>query len=189
MFARTIDELAAGLDAVRSAPAGTGTVELIVARPAPGQRVTLDAGELSTAAGLVGDCWLSRGSRHTPDGAAQATKQLNLMGSRAAALIAGDRAFWPLAGDQLFVDLDLSVDRLPAGTRLRVGGAIIEITPDPHLGCGKFTQRFGADATRFVNTPEGRRLRLRGACASVVDAGPVHRGDAVAVLPAGLGGA
>ena len=104
------------------------------------------------------------------------------MSSRAAALVAGDRERWPLAGDQLYVDLDLSDENLPPGTRLALGSAVLEVTDEPHTGCKKFTARFGLDAMVFVNSPVGRALNLRGINARVVESGTVRVGDAVTKL-------
>jgi hypothetical protein len=177
---RTADELAAGMAEVRRAPAAVGTVEMIVRRPAPDEREVLAEGHLTPADGLVGDDWLARGNRKTPDGSADPQQQLTLMGARVVDLLAGgDRAAWPLAGDQLYVDLDLSVANLPAGTRLAVGTAVIEVTEPPHTGCAKFSARFGSEALRLANSPEGRSLRLRGLNARVTQPGVVRAGDAV----------
>ena len=174
----TASELEDGLDLVRAAPASGGAVAMIVSRPATGERVVADVGELDVDDGLVGDSWRTRGSTSTADGAADPDAQLTLMGVRAVALVAGvDRSRWPLAGDQLYVDLDLSEDNLPVGTRLALGTAVVEITAKPHPGCAKFTQRFGLDAFRLVNSPEGKRLRLRGVYARVVTAGQLRVGD------------
>jgi MOSC domain-containing protein len=176
--------LEAGLDTIRRAPRDAGTVELIVRRPTPERREVVGEGELDPAAGLVGDCWLQRGSRATGDGSAHPEMQLTMMSARAAALIARTRERWPLAGDQLFVDLDLSDANLPPGTMLQVGSAQIEITDQPHTGCGKFVRRFGVDAMRFVNTPLGRELNLRGIYARIVTGGKVRAGDPIhKVLP------
>ena len=178
----TTDALTDGLDLVRSSPSDQGTVELIVARPDVATREVLGAAQLDLEIGLVGDNWLERGSRHTDDGSPEAGKQLNVINSRLAALVAGpdvDRR--ALAGDQLHVDLDLSEANLPAGSRLTIGDAVIEVTPDPHRGCAKFTRRFGLDAMRFVNSEVGRELRLRGLCARVVQSGTIHAGDTVVV--------
>ncbi len=172
---RNAVELAAGLDEIRSSPADEGTVELIVRRPAENERDVLEQGVLDLDEGLVGDMWHRRG---TPNPDAQVT----LMNARAADLIAGSRERWPLAGDQLYVDLDLGVDNLPPGTQLAVGGAVLEITAEPHTGCAKFSARFGSDAIRFVNGADGRPLRLRGVNARVVESGTVALGDAVAKL-------
>lgn len=180
---RTQAELVASLDAIRSAPVSEGTVELIVRRPAVDEREVLEAGDLDLEVGLVGDSWLARGSGSAPDGAANPDAQLTLMSSRAATAVAGDRERWPLAGDQIYVDLDLSFENLPAGTRLALGAAVVEVTPEPHTGCAKFSARFGSEALKFVNKPPGRELRLRGVNAKVVTPGTVRVGDAVTKLP------
>jgi len=175
--------LRAGLEQVRAAPRDEGSLELIVRRPAEGEREVLEEAELDVERGLVGDSWSLRGRRPNPKA------QLTLMSARAAALIAGDRDEWPLAGDQLFVDLDLSGANLPPGTQLAIGSAIVEVSDLPHLGCGKFTERYGAEAREFVNSPEGVALNLRGINALVVQSGTVRRGDAVRKLGRGNGSA
>ena len=175
----TVSELEAGVDAVRGAPADNGTIEMIVARPDVSARMELDEATLSVDDGLVGDNWRVRGSRHTPDGSAELPRQLTLMSARAAMLVAGTRERWALAGDQLYVDLDISVENLPAGSRVRVGEAVVEISEEPHTGCAKFTERFGRDALRFVNSDEGKRLRLRGVNARVVTGGTIRIGDTI----------
>jgi len=173
---RTAADLAEGLDHVRAAPRDEGTVELIVRRPEVEERELLDEGELDPAQGLVGDCWGRRGKR--PNAGAQ----LTLMNARAAQLVAGTRDRWALAGDQLYVDLDLSAANLPPGTRLAVGSAVVEVSGVPHLGCEKFTRRFGAEARAFVNSPEGVALNLRGLNTRIVEAGTVRVGDVVRKL-------
>jgi hypothetical protein len=176
---RTTAELEAALVEVRQAPADDGTVDLIVGRPATGEREVLDEGVLDLAEGLVGDNWRERGSRHTPDGAAEPDRQLNVINARLSRLVAVDPERRALAGDQLHLDLDLSIANLPPGTRLALGSAVIEVTEPPHLGCAKFVERFGREAMRFVNSPLGRELRLRGMNAKVVVAGTVRPGDTV----------
>lgn len=173
----TTAELLAGLDLIEASPSDDGVLELIVRRPAEGEREVLEVAELSIDEGLVGDCWLARGSRSSPDGAAVPGRQLTIMNARAIALFAGDRARWPLAGDQLYVDLDLSDDNLPAGTRLQLGEATIEVSPEPHTGCAKFLERFGRDVSRFINGPEGMRLHLRGINARLITSGKIRAGD------------
>jgi hypothetical protein len=182
----TSEELEAGLDDIRRSPRDEGRLELVVRRPAEGARDVLDEAVLDCAVGVVGDTWSVRPSRMTPDGSPHPEMQLNVMNARAAALVAVDPERVPLAGDQLYVDLDLSEANLPPGTRLAIGtqGAVIEITEPPHRGCKKFAARFGAAALRFVNSPAGRELRLRGVNAKVVAPGPVRPGDTVAKLPA-----
>lgn len=179
---RDIATLERGVDEVRRAPREAGTVELIVRRPGLGERDVPTEARLEPDVGLVGDNWRERGSSATPDGSAHPEMQLTMMSARAAALIAGDRDRWHIAGDQLYVDLDLSGSNLPPGTRLAVGEATIEITAPPHTGCGKFVRRFGVDAMKFVNTEVGRELRLRGIYARVVTAGTVRVGDAIRKL-------
>ncbi len=179
----TTAELEAGLDDVRSSPRDEGRVELVVRRPAVDEREVLVEGSLDTTDGLVGDTWRVRGSSSTPDGLAHPLAQLNVMNARAAVLVAGgDTDRRPLAGDQLYVDLDLSYDNVPPGTRLAVGTAVIEVTEKPHRGCAKFAARFGKDALRFVNSPAGRELNLRGVNARVVVPGTVRPGDPVRKL-------
>jgi hypothetical protein len=171
------------LNYIREAPADGGTVELIARRPAEDEREVLTEGRLGLHDGLEGDTWRARGSRHTPDGGPDAEAQLTLMNARAAAAIAGGRERWVLAGDQLYVDLDLSLTNLPAGSRIQIGSAVIEFSEKPHTGCAKFSARFGNDALRFVNSPVGRELRLRGANCRVVIAGIVRPGDTIRKLP------
>ena len=187
MRVRQTDELTrleAALDHIRGAPADNGTVELIVRRPAEDQREVLEEAWLDLQDGLEGDTWRARGSNRTPDGGPNPEAQLTLMNARSAAAVAGDRERWALAGDQLYVDLDISIANLPAGSRVQLGSAVIEFSETPHTGCAKFSARFGNDAQRFVNTPAGRELRLRGANCRVVVAGRVRQGDRIRKLPA-----
>jgi hypothetical protein len=178
----TTAQLEAKLDHLRGSPPDLGIVELIVRRPAIGEREVLAEGHLDLTVGLVGDTWNQRGSKRTDDGSPHPDMQLNVMNARYIALVARSPERWPLAGDQLYVDLDLSVDNLPAGTRLALGTAVIEVTDQPHTGCAKFTQRFGLDAFRFVQSEVGQALRLRGLNARVVVAGVVKRGDVIGKL-------
>jgi hypothetical protein len=172
-------ELEAGLDAIRRSPPQSGRVELIVRRPEVEAREVITEAHLDEHEGLIGDCWLERGSTATDDGAAHPETQITIMNARAAALIAGDRARWPLAGDQLYVDFHLGVANLPPGTHLQVGSAVLEVTVVPHRGCGKFSKRFGLDALTFVNSAVGRELNLRGINARVLRGGMVHTGDTI----------
>ena len=175
----TTAELEAGLDEVRQSPKDAGALSLIVRRPSTGEREVLEAGELNLVEGLAGDSWRLRSSTRTTDGSPHPDMQLNVMNSRAIALIAQDPARWQLAGDQLFIDLDLSATNLPPGTRLALGSAVIEVTNQPHTGCQKFVQRYGLDAMKFVNSPVGREFHLRGINAKVVQPGTIKVGDTV----------
>lgn len=175
-------QLEAGLERIRSSPRVEGTLELIVRRPAVGEREVLDVGELTASDGLVGDMWRRRGSRDHVEGTALVDRQITVMNARSIALIGQERESWPLAGDQLYLDLDLSIDNLPAGTRLGIGSAVIEVTAEPHLGCAKFQRRYGWDAVLFVNSRVGRELRLRGLSARVVSPGTVATGESVRKL-------
>ena len=175
-------ELEAGLGHVRESPPDHGTVEMIVRRPAVDEREVLAVGSLDAETGLVGDTWQARGSSRTPDGSAHPGMQLTVINSRAALLVAQDPGRRQLAGDQLYVDLDLSPVNLPAGTRLAIGSAVIEVSEEPHLGCAKFAARFGKEALRFVNSRVGRGLRLRGLNARIITSGTVRPGDRISKL-------
>ena len=175
----TTAELDVGLDHIRQAPKDTGILELIVRRPLTGQREILEEGELDLVEGLVGDNWGARGSSMTNDGNAHSEMQLNIMNARAISHIAQDKDRWQLAGDQLFIDMDISEHNMPPGTRLSLGTAIIKVTAIPHNGCKKFVARFGLDAMKWVNSEEGKKLHLRGINAKVVQAGSISAGDTV----------
>jgi MOSC domain-containing protein YiiM len=164
-------ELEDGLAEIRHSPS-EGTVELIVRRPTEEEREVLDEAVLDPVEGVVGDRWHTGGAGH-PD------RQLTLMNARAASLMARTQDRWPLAGDQLYVDLNLSAAHLPPGTQLEVGSAVVEVTAEPHLGCGKFSRRFGLDALKFVNSAVGRELNLRGINARIVTGGAVRTGDVI----------
>ena len=173
----TMQELEAALDHLREAPKDEGVLHLIVCRPAVEERQVLDMAELDPLKGLIGDNWIVRGSSKTPDGSAHPEMQINIMNSRVTALVAQDRDRWQLAGDQLYIDMDLSKENLPAGARIQVGSAVLEVSPLPHTGCHKFVSRFGVEAMKFVNSPVGKELCLRGINAKVVQGGVVKVGQ------------
>ncbi len=181
----SLEELEAGLAEIAGAPKDEGVLELIVRRPEVDAREELAEGRLDLIDGLEGDSWKRRSSSRTPDGSPHPGMQLNVMSARVAALVAQHRDRWALAGDQLYVDLDISAANLPPGTRLAIGSAVIEVTEEPHTGCAKFVSRFGLDAMKFVNSTIGRQLRLRGLNARVVDPGVIRVGDVVRKIPAG----
>jgi hypothetical protein len=180
------EHLIAGLDRIRDSPRDGGRVVLIARRPAVGERELPDEAMLDQVTGLAGDNWLIRGSKSTPDGSANPDKQVTVMNARVAELVAGRKDRMPLAGDQLYLDLDLSVDNFPAGSLLAVGQAVLQVSSAPHLGCAKFVERFGAEAMRFVNSRLGRQLRLRGMNTRVLAPGQVRVGDLAARTPARL---
>ena len=178
----TMEQLEAGLDDIRDAPKDAGVVHLIVRRPETLEREILDEGQLDTAEGLVGDNWRARGSGQTADGSADPECQITIMNSRVTDLVAQDKDRWHLAGDQLYVEMDISRENLPPGTRLGIGDAVLEVSAKPHTGCGKFVERFGADAMKFVNSAVGREMCLRGINTWVIQPGAVSVGDVVRKL-------
>jgi hypothetical protein len=179
----TTEELEAGLADIRQSPKDNGELKMLVRRPREGEREVLDEGILDLTRGLLGDNWRIRGSTSTPDGSAHPGCQLNIMNFRAISLVAGCEERRQLAGDQLFLDLDLSADNLPPGTRLALGSAVIEVTAEPHNGCKKFLSRFGPAALKFVNSPLGKQMHLRGINAKVVQPGRIRVGDIVRKIP------
>lgn len=178
----TLRDLETGLEGIRQAPRQEGVLTMIVRRPAVGAREVLAEGTLDLLEGLVGDTWRTRGSSRTANGSPHPDTQLTLMNARVIALLAQEKDRWPLAGDQLYLDLDLSLDNLPPGTRLALGTAVIEVTAVPHTGCYKFRARYGTEALKFVNSSVGKQLRLRGLNAKVVQPGVIRTGDGVKKL-------
>lgn len=171
-----MEELEAALDHLRQTPKDDGVVELIVRRPHVDQREVIDEAELDPVRGLLGDNWITRGSSRTPDGSPHPDMQINIMNVRVTALVAQEKERWPLAGDQFYIDMDLSKENLPAGSRIEIGSAVLEVSPYPHLGCQKFVARFGIDAMKFVNSEVGKQLCLRGINAKVIQGGTVKVG-------------
>lgn len=180
------EELERGLDDILKSPRDDGVVRMIVRRPVVDERKVLREGELSVEEGLIGDSWRTRVGRGTlaPE---HRDVQITIMNARVIALVAGSEDRWPLAGDQLYVDLDLGKDNLPPGSRLRLGTAVLEVTDVPHLGCRKFAARYGMDAAKFVNSRRGKQLNFRGVNAKVVEAGVVRVEDRIGKLPADAG--
>lgn len=176
---KTTEELQALLDEILDTPTDTGPVEMIVRRPGENQREVVQSAELSTEQGLVGDNWIERVGK---DGRPNMKAQLTLMNSRVTDAVAGTRERWPLAGDQIYVDMDISVDNLPPGSRIEIGDAVVEISDTPHTGCAKFAGRFGKEALRFANVGVGRENRFRGVNAFVVESGSFRVGDKVRKL-------
>ena len=170
----SLSELEAGLDPILQSPKDDGTLQYIVRRPRVDEREIVSEATLDPQQGMLGDTWISRGN-----GPLNPDVQLTLMNARVITLVAGTKDRWALAGDQLFVDLDLSAANLPTGSRLQVGSAIIEISAIPHTGCDKFKARFGIDALAFVNGPAHRDLRMRGVNARILQPGTIRTGDTI----------
>jgi hypothetical protein len=175
----TVEELQAALPQIAQSPKDNGELKLIVCRPATGAREVLEKGELDLVVGLVGDNWKIRGSRQMPDGAANPNSQVTIMNTRVIALLAREEQRWPLAGDQLYVDFDLSASNISPGTQLAIGSAILEVTAQPHTGCKKFADRFGVQCVEFINSPERKEMQLRGINSKVVQPGTIRVGDIV----------
>lgn len=182
LVVKALREMEAHLDDIRQSPADQGKVNMIVSRPTTGERMILKQCLLDQDTGLDGDNWLTRGDKHTADGSADPGRQLTIMNSRAITAITDTESRWPEAGDQFYVDFDLSADNIAAGTRLGIGEAEVEVTELPHLGCAKFGSRFGRDANMFVNSNLGKSLNLRGINARVVKSGAVKTGDRIRKL-------
>ena len=178
----TLDELKAGLPEILASPKDEGTLRAIVIRPARGERRDLASCEISARLGVHGDHWSKGCWKSTEDGRPHPDVQICMMNARWIQLIAQERSNWPPAGDNFFVDMDLTPDNMPPGTRLAIGTAVIGTTDTPHSGCASFIDRYGRDACIFVNTGEGKRLRLRGIYARVVQDGRVSAGDRVVKL-------
>ena len=176
---KTLGEMEARLDDIREAPSEKGSIAMIVIRPETNERAVTVSCELDHELGLVGDNWHARVDKHTVDGSPDPRRQLTIMNVRAVAAITDTEDNWPLAGDQFYVDFDLSEDNTPPGTQLSLGDAVVEVTELPHLGCGKFGNRFGKDANMFVNSELGKSLHLRGVNARVIKPGTVVKGDCI----------
>lgn len=175
----TLAEMETQLDHIRQSPRDNGVLEMIVCRPDVDQRQMLFEAEVDVTRGLLGDSWLARGDFRDPTVPANPDSQINIMNSRVTALLAQDRERWQLAGDQLYVDLALSDENLPPGSQIAIGTAILQVTAEPHTGCKKFAARYGPDAMKFVNSPAGKQLHLRGINAKVIQAGKIRTGDTV----------
>ena len=176
----SLTELESALGHILASPSDGGKLEMISARPAVGERKQLEEATLDEAQGLIGDNWKDRSSTRTPDGSANPDAQLTIINSRLVHAVSGSKSRWELAGDQLVVDIDLSHDNLPVGSRLEIGSAVVELTAEPHTGCVKFASRFGNPALRFVSGPEAMQQRRRGANAKIIKSGTIRVGDVAA---------
>lgn len=176
---RSREELDQGLEEIAKAPKDGGRLEAIVIRPRANERRPVNSVEISADLGVNGDHWAKGCWKTLPDGNPHPDVQICIMNARVIRLLAGDKDNWPPAGDQLFFDLDLSRDNLEPGQRLKLGGAVIEITDVPHNGCRKFIERYGLAATQFVNSKFGKENRFRGVYAKVVETGTISVGDMI----------
>jgi hypothetical protein len=176
---RSPEALQAGLPHILQSPRDGGRVDAIVVRPSTDGRQNLASCHFDVGSGAVGDRWVKRFPSPPLPGMSEQESQVTIMNSRAVQLLAGDRDRWALAGDQLYVDLHLGSDNLKTGDRLRVGSVVLEVTPMAHNGCRKFAARYGEAALAFVNSPEGKRLHLRGIYVRVVQPGVIQVGDLV----------
>ncbi len=175
----TLEDLYTKLEHIQQSPKDSGRVELIVRRPTTEEREVTTQGRLIPSAGLEGDNWRARGSTSMPDGSANPEAEITLMNTRVIQALTQDETRWSLAGDQFFVDFDLSEENIPAGSRLVIGSAIVEVSPLPHNGCKKFSARFGVDALKFISMAENKPLRMRGINAKIIQAGEVKQGDLI----------
>jgi len=176
------EEMELQVDKILQSPKNDGVLKMIVRRPEVDLRTVLEKGELSISEGLTGDSWRNRVMKKNPNKLPDRKTQLTLMNARVIEVVARDEDNWPLAGDQLFVDMELSEEKLPPGSRLSIGLSEIEITAVPHTGCGKFKKRFGSDALKFVNSEIGKKHRFRGIYAKVIKAGEINKGDIIRKL-------
>ncbi len=179
----SLAELNEGLPEILASPKDNGILRGIVIRPSPGERRELDSCDLSLALGTHGDHWAKGCWKSTEDGKPHPDVQICIMNARCIGLIAQDRDNWAPAGDNLFIDMDLTPGNTPPGTRLAIGSTVLVITDTPHNGCESFISRYGRDACIFVNTGEGKRMRLRGIYGRVIQDGRVTVGDRVTKLP------
>lgn len=178
----TREEIEQRYTQLEPSPKEQGTVEMIVRRPDTLQREVVEQAEINTEKGMIGDNWYTRGSRHTDDGSAHPDMQMAIMNSRIIDVIAQERDNWAPAGDQLFVDFDLSEANLPIGQRFAIGDVVLEVSPFPHKGCKKFKERYGLGASRFINDLAYEHLRLRGINVRVIQGGVIKTGDTIRKL-------
>ncbi|MEM7334639.1 MAG: MOSC domain-containing protein [Chloroflexota bacterium] len=170
-------QLNEGIPVILESPKNNGRIDLITIRPATNERVLKDEVEISIENGVEGDNWKTRGSNSMPDKSSNPEAKITIMNSRVIKHITQSDSGWEWAGDQFFVEMDLSEENLPAGQQLQLGTAVLEVSAVPHTGCAKFVARFGKDAHKFVNNQYGRSQRFRGVNLKVIKGGTVKVGD------------
>lgn len=177
----TTEQITERVSKLTPAPTDSGMVATLIVRPDTNERKIVPSIHVIPGEGIVGDNYLARGDKRTPDGSAHPEGQICLMNASVLDVLAdGDTNKWQLAGDQILVDFDLSTDNIPGGTRLSIGTATFEVSNKPHNGCAKFAERFGMDASRFVNSDKVQRYR--GINVMVVTEGDVSVGDTISKL-------
>ncbi len=180
---QTLDQLTAKLPGLlEAAPKVNGKLDMIIMRPEHGARVPLGTVEVTAKGGVAGDHWAKGCWSSLPDGSPNPDVQICMMMSGCIEAIAGEKANWPAAGDNFFLDMDLTPANMPPGTCFAIGSAEFVVTDEPHNGCQSFIDRYGRDACLFVNTGPGKELRLRGIYARVTRDGSVSVGDSVRKL-------
>ena len=177
----TTDELTERVAALDVPPMDNGTITALVLRPEVNERKVVQSIRVKPNEGIEGDNYVARGSSKTPDGGPHPEAQICMMRSDVLNVFSdGDEAKWPLAGDQMLVDFDLSTDNLPTGTELGIGSATFRVVAKPHNGCQKFSERYGLDARRFANSDPV--ARYRGIYIIVLTEGEVSVGDTIAKI-------
>ncbi len=175
----TSDELNDKMDWLLDSPKDGGVVRGIVVRPATDEREELQEARLSPEGGVEGDRWASTAQRKLKDGRLNPDVQVTLTNARLIELLAKERSRWSLSGDQIYVDMDLSMENLQPGQRLAIGSTVLEISEVPHRGCSKYRSRFGQAGFDLVDSARGRELRFRGVYAQIVKEGTVGVGDQI----------
>jgi hypothetical protein len=163
--------------ALSAAPRDSGRIVQLCVRPDVNKRAFPEVLELCPRRGAIGDRWEWRTWMHLPDGSPDPRVQLALMDHRILAFLQDLTGCSHHPGDTCLLDLDLHADRLPAGSRLQIGSAVLEISDVENDACGKFATHYGAEVFSWIRAPANRARRLRGAFARVVQGGLVRNGD------------
>ncbi|MGJ8650411.1 MAG: MOSC domain-containing protein [Opitutaceae bacterium] len=161
-----------------TAPVGSGRVDYLINRPSEGVHELVDSLYLDVENGIEGDRWKETAWLRLPDGAPDPRVQVSLTNTRVMQCFTGTEADAVFrCGDNIYTDLNLTETHLPVGTLLQIGEAVIEVSDVVNDACGKFAQRFGAEAFQAVRAPTNVGLRLRGLFARIRQSGRVQCGD------------